>query len=279
MLNRPGFKFYRAPDDEGAGGGSPPPPPASPPPASPPPPPPPAGDGTGDFSVPDAYKDKPWSAKIKTQDDLWKQLDNTQTLVGKKSVIPDFEKGDQKEIDEYIGQLRPKDKSAYKLADTIPEEERGPIVDILHEAGLPAPIANKMMEKMMAHVLGLSSKMYDRDDFFKAAEGKFGAGYKDTIGKAKQLVNGVIPKELAERIDAMPNEYHVAFYEGLKAIMDKYGATESGAPGEGGEGAGADNKEEARKAIRAEIATLEKKPHTVEQKMALQNKLADTYKK
>jgi len=63
---------------------SPPAAPVSPPAAAPPPDarpkladepvtPPPA---SPDFKVPDAYKDKPWANKIKTEEDLYKQIDN-----------------------------------------------------------------------------------------------------------------------------------------------------------------------------------------------------------
>ncbi len=231
------------------------------------------------FAIPEAYKDRGWTAKIKSPDDLWKQIDNLDKLAGKKVAVPDWEKADPKEIDEYIGNLRPKDKSAYQLPDEVPEGERDGWAGMLHEIGIPAYQANKLVPKFMEHIKAQAAKQYDRDDFFKQAEAKMGAGYKEVIGKAKIAVNGIIPKELAARIDAMPNEHHVAFYEGMKAIMDKFGAKESGAAAEGGEsGASKVDKTEERTKIRAEISALEKRPHTIEEKMALNNKLAETYK-
>lgn len=232
-----------------------------------------------EFTIPDAYKDKAWASKVKTQDDLWKQLENTQALIGKKVVVPDWEKADPKEIDEYIGNLRPKDKAAYQFTDDVPEAERGVYADMLHEIGIPAYQANKLVPKFMEYFKTQAAKEYDYDGFLAKAEEKFGAGYKEKIVKARVAVKEALPKELTEKVDSLPNEAHVAFYEAMNTILDKYGAKETGAGGEGGEGEGsAVDKTEARKAIRAEIAALEKRPHTIEEKMALNNKLAETYK-
>lgn len=234
---------------------------------------------TTDFAIPDAYKDKPYVAKIKTQDDLWKQLDNTQALVGKKAVVPDFEKGDPKDIEAYVAQLRPKDKSGYKLSETIPEDDRGVIAGILHDTGLPASMANKLMEGLMTHLTGSAQKMFDKDGFDKILETSFGEKWKDAGGQTAKIIAGLVTESDRELLEKVPNQYLGLVYRITAAMEKKYGAKETGAGAEGGEGAsGPVDKTAERKAIRAEITALKSGPHSDDDRLRLNDKLADTYK-
>lgn len=67
-----------------------------------------------DFAIPEAYKDKPWASKVKSHDDLWKQLENTQSLIGKKAIAPDFKTATPQEIEDYYSQMRPADKAEFQ---------------------------------------------------------------------------------------------------------------------------------------------------------------------
>lgn len=243
------------------------------------------------FAVPDAYKDKPWSSKIKTQDDLWKQLDNTQTLVGKKIIVPDFESGDPKEIEEYVNNLRPKDKAAYKF-EAIPEGDRGVISDIIHKVGVPASMANKMMGDLMAHVNGLKDKMFDNNAFMEDMKKSLGENYKEKFKETSEVLKKMLSPEDHKLIDIdAPNIYSSAVYkiatklqEDYKALSKKlheqYGATETGAAGEGDQAdVGQVDKLAERKRLRAEISALSKKQHDASDLEKLIQDLDATYRK
>ena len=204
-------------------------------------------------------------------------LDNAQSLVGKK-VVPDFEKSAPEEIESFLSQLKPKDKAAYKMPDSVPEGEREAWANLLHETGLPAPIANKLVPKFIEHVQAQAAKDYDRDAFFAAAEKTIGAGYKEEIAKASQMAKSLLPKDMQAKIDLLPNEQYVAFVAGLNAVAKKYGATETGAGGEGGEGTAGINVAEEGKRIRAEITKLTSRSHTAAEKQVLVDQLNNLYK-
>jgi hypothetical protein len=270
MFRHHGFRFYRNADD-GAGGAPAPTPSPSP---SPTPSPTPT-----DFAVPDTYKEKGWSKNLKSQDDVWKMLDNAQTLAGKKTVVPDWDKATPAEIEEYVGNLRPKDKSAYQFDDTIPEEERGAVADILHKAGIPAYQAKQLITGLMGHVTGMSEKMYDKDEFLGIMKTSFGDGFEKTAGSTAKVIASHLNKEDKALLEQVPNQFLGLIYRMSANMAKAYGAKEIGAGGETNPGGGSGgDKTEERKKIRDEIKGLTSRPHTVEEKMALQNKLNATYK-
>lgn len=238
------------------------------------------GSQPNSFAIPEAYKDKGYTKNLKTQDDVWKMLDNAQTLAGKKMVVPDFDKGDPKEIEEYVNNLRPKDKAAYKLSDVVPEEDRGAIIDAIHEAGLPAPIANKLMDKLVALTSGAVNKMYDKDGFMGELKTSFGDDYEKVGGATAKIIAANVNTNDKALLEKMPNQYLALIYRITNSMAKAYGAKETGAGGEGGEGGGsATDKTEAAKELRKQIRELENRNHTAEEKMDLQNQLAALYKK
>jgi hypothetical protein len=242
------------------------------------------------FAVPDAYKDKPWAAKVKSPDDLWKQLDGAQGLIGKKVVVPDFEKADPKDIEDYVAQLRPKDKTAYKFDDATPAEQKAALADMLHEVGIPAFQANKLIEKYKAIESAEVAKAFDNTAFIEDVKKAFGDGYEEKFKETTNVLKNLLPPETFKLVDIdAPNivsatVYKIAAklqddYKALsKQLHDKYGAKELGVGGEAdpSKTVAVDIKA-LQKQIRAEIFALDKRPHTAEEKAALQQRLNATY--
>src|SRR5688572_22407573 len=95
----------------------------------------PAPVAPAEYKIPDAYKDKPWASKIKTEEDVWKQLDNTQELVGKKHAHP-AKDAPPEEWDKYFAGLRPETAEAYEFKDHPNPEFAKSVGNILFEAGI-----------------------------------------------------------------------------------------------------------------------------------------------
>ena len=69
------------------------------------------------FVVPDAYKGKGWVEKVKSPDDLWKTLDNAQSLLGKRPAgIPANDAPDA-EWQAFYKAARPESADKYTLSD------------------------------------------------------------------------------------------------------------------------------------------------------------------
>jgi hypothetical protein len=103
------------------------------------------------FTVPEEYKARGWVEKIKTPDDLWKTLDNAQSLLGKKPVgLPAADAPDE-EWNKYYNIARPESADKYTFSDVegLPEganldEAKKMAQQLMFDAGLPQKQADQL---------------------------------------------------------------------------------------------------------------------------------------
>lgn len=240
-------------------------------------------DAGGGFVIPEAYKDKPWAAKIKSQEDLFKQIDNLDTLVGKKAVVPDFAKATPADVEAFNAQLRPADKAEYaaavKMPETIPEADRAFYLDLLHDSVVRPEIANGVLEKFGGAIEAKKAEMVSQEDFEAKMLARFG---KDGIVAGGPLA--LAESEAREHLnkadtvvwDEIPNRYLDVFYGVLNAVQKKYGATEGGAGGgRGGQGGSVADLNKQIDTVNQQIIDLAKRPHSSEEKSALIKQVQD----
>lgn len=266
-------------------------PPAAPvtPPAAPPVTTPPAGEGTppatpGEFAIPEAYKTQPWAEKIKSPDDLWKQVENLQGLVGKKAVaaLPDFEKATPQQIQEYYAQTRPAQKDAYKFGEDVPEPDRAAIADILYDNGITAFQGNKVLEAYKAYESKQHEAMTSEEGFFKELEQSFGTSYKQVGGETAKFLKDNMTAQDNELFQKLPNSVLGMVYRLTNNIVEGYGIKhgETGAPAGGGQGPGAPEDLDAQAtALFNQIQELKKGPHEQSQLDELINKRQAIFEK
>jgi len=245
-----------------------------------------------DFAIPDVYKDKPWAAKVKSSDDLWKQLENTQSLIGKKAIAPDFKTATPKEIEDYYAQMRPADKSEYQFDETIAPEQKGAYADLLHKHGISAKQGNDLIKDYVALQNTQAAKLFDNDAFVADMKKSFGDNYKEVAFKE---VSDILKSQLSEAdfkmIDIdMPNVYAAAVYKATAKLQKdykelaanlhkKYGVTESAAAANAPATVGTVDIESQANKLRDDIKAISRRNHTAEEKQALVNQLANLYKK
>lgn len=235
------------------------------------------------FKIPDEYKDKPWASKVKTLDDLWKQLDNTQTLVGKKTIVPDLTKATDAEREEYFAQTRPKDVAEYVFADTA----QGPVDpaiktamgDILMKNGVSAFQANNIIKGYQEAENALLTQQFSPDGMKSALETAFGADWEKVTGHTRRMINGLMSPDDQKALDHLPNTYLATIYRTLGNVVKAYGVKETDAHVLMDKGGPAPaNIDSVRQGLRDQLSKMSMQPHTAEQKAALTAKLAETYK-
>jgi len=232
-----------------------------------------------EFSVPESYKDKGWTQNIKSQDDVWKMLDNAQSQIGKKAVVPDFDKATPKEIDDYIAQLRPQDKAVYKFSDDMPAEQKTAYADMLHEIGIPAYQANKLIEKYQGMEAASVAKLYDKDEFMGELKKSFGNDYEKVAGETAKLLASNLNADDKAMLDKLPNPALGVIYRAVANLNKAYGASESSAAVNTPAQVQAINKEEQASKLRNDIYALSKRQHTAEEKQTLVDQLNALYVK
>ncbi len=242
-----------------------------------------AGKSSVDFQIPEPFKDKPWTKNVKSVEDLFKIHDDAQALIGKKRIIPDFDKATPQEVDEYLNMLRPKEKEVFadffKDDKEMSDERKSAFTDLLFESGLSKPQAERILKGYKAMEASVQEKLFDKDGFIESLKKNFGDEYEKKSAVINQIFQKHLSKEDQTFLDEkMPNEFLGLVYRLVDNLQKAYGITESGTPGEAGTGARpAVDVEAMRKEIRGQIAELSKRPHTIEEKQVLQDRLNATY--
>lgn len=188
------------------------------------------------------YLEKPYMQAIDSPEKLFKEFDNAQNLIGKKISIPGPDATD-KEQDEYLDLIRPKDKSIYKLSDShLPENLKGfhmgdfenKITDLFQQAALTpkqASILQEGYDKLMLDINGQALAQYaeiqkanaiNDADFNALADKTWGAERETVQSTAKALLQQFTPQEFKGGLDKLSNENLVIMASVLKGISDKY---------------------------------------------------------
>lgn len=241
---------------------------------------------TPEFSVPEAYKEKSWASKIKSEEDLYKQIDNLTGLVGKKAIAPiDFESATPEEINQYYGSLAPADVSEYDFGENADPDFSGKVAEVFKEYGINKHQASGLASKINEIAASMHEANTDADGYMSMMKESFGDQYEQSVGiveKALKEYAGDADKAVFDAVDnstraAVDRTVHnlVKDYEGkIAALKKEYGVTETGAQTEGEKG-GTEVKsaEEKRAEIRAQIRELDGKPFGFEKKARLQAEL------
>jgi hypothetical protein len=244
-----------------------------------------------DYKIPDAYKDKPWAAKIKSDEDLWKQLESAQTLIGKKTIAPiDFKTATPEDIQKYYETMRPAEKSAYKFAEGSDEKVKEVISDIFFENGVSEVQANKILEKYQGMEAERMAEAVSADGFKAAMTKSFGEKYEADVAAVVKSLDKHMSAEDKAIMENTPNEFLGMIYRNMRAeqkaheaeiaaLKTKYGIKET--PDAHLEEQGSSQGQDLtaiRTSLRAEIAALSNRMHTQAEKDVLIEKLNNTYK-
>lgn len=184
------------------------------------------GDGGNDFvsSIPESFRDKPYMKDIDSMDKLFEQFDNSQKLIGKKTVgIP----GQESTIDEWnefynkMGRPESPDKYEFDSIEGFPEEVKrtdeqvAELRKIFHETGLTASQAKSLLKRIDES----TKSMYEQNkaDYEKMVETRkaefrdkinkhFGSDAEKAIQVTEGLLSKYVPKGLEDAVKALDDD-------------------------------------------------------------------------
>ena len=247
----------------------------------------PDGQQSPSFKIPDEYKDKPWAAKVTSEAELWKQLANTQELIGKKSIVPDLKTATPEDREAFYAQMRPADVSEYQFAgEPVPALKEGNAKAMM-ENGISATQANPVIAKYQELGQAEQEKLFDPEGFKTVMKGAFGDNWEQTTGAAYNNLKAMMSPQDQKMMEALPNPYAALIYRTLgnvdkatQNMMKRYGVKET-ALAHFSDPAATNNAggdiEGKRATIRGQLAKLTSGFHTHEQKADLVKQLSDTY--
>jgi hypothetical protein len=251
------------------------------------------GSSNTEFSLPDEYKDKPWAAKIKSQDDVYKQLENLNGLIGKKTIQPiDYETATPEQIKEHYSKLAPEDVSKYNFGDGDPEFQKV-VGSIFQEFGINEHQASGIAAKIGEIAKGMATEAAtaDRsaDGYLAIMKESFGNDHEKAVGLVENLLKSNLDDKDKGFMDNLDNTtkgaldraiYKIAntYEDRIKQILDEHGIKETAAHVGGGSKNPSTDIREVQKTLRQQIRELDSRPHSASEKQELVNKLNATYK-
>lgn len=198
------------------------------------------------FAVPDAYKDRGWVEKVKSPDDLWKTLDNAQSLLGKRPAGIPANDAPQEEWDKFYQAARPESPDKYVLSDIegLPEgldlaPHKASAQKLMYEAGLTPKQADALWKQYIGLELGAAAKNQeeaaaDLDKRYDETLTKTFGDKRETSEKvAQDMINDFVPEGLRENVKALVKDPEamvgmIALANGLHAELERvkkeYGA-------------------------------------------------------
>lgn len=245
----------------------------------------------GEFELPEEYREKSWANKVKSQDDLYKQIDNLTELAGKKTIKPiDFETASEQEIADYHKSLAPENGvKAYSWGEGSMPEITGPMSEVFVEAGINPHQQKIISEKFDSVIEALAGDKMAADTseegYLAMMKESFGDDYEKSTGIVENALKEFATNDDKKVFDTIDNATRAAvdrtthsvvkFYEEkIASIKKEYGIEETGAQAEGGEnGNQITSKEDQRKEIRAKMRELDGKPNSFDEKKKLQAQL------
>jgi len=192
-----------------------------------------------EFSIPTEYAEKGYAKDIKSNEDLWKKLDGSQSLLGKpkEGGVP-VEGSTQETWDAFYKTLGKPDAAAdYSfnreglnqdfVKDFANDELDNATKDIFHKANLTQEQANVLQpefEKLMEgiHLQGIEKFNADNVSFDELAQKTFGEKEEEVMQSAKQLIAENSPEGFEEHIKELPNESLILMAGVLNSIKGKY---------------------------------------------------------
>ncbi len=233
------------------------------------------------FVLPDEYKDKPWAAKVKSTEDLYKQIDNLTTLAGKKNAYPAAD-ATPEQLNEYYAGLRPESAEVYDFGKDHPNPEVAKqFGEMLFKSNISQHQAKQLITDYQAFEKATMEKATSADGFKEVMTKQFGEKYDATVATISKSLEQYASKEDQAVINAMPNEYIGSVYKLMDSILKAHGATQGGADlhnEKAGVPSGGVPIETQRSEIRSKITALENGPHTAKQKQDLVDALDATYR-
>lgn len=244
----------------------------------------------GDFKLPEEYKDKPWASKVKSQDDLYKQIDNLTALVGKKNVVPNLKEATPEDREAFYAQLRGKDASEYPIpvndAFPTPAETQPVVAKLFMDNGVSPTQAEAIIKGYQELGATQLAEQFNPDGFKKSMETAFGADWEKTTGSVRSAIKGMMNEADQKSLDAIPNNILGVVYRTLgntissvNETLKKYGATETFAHLQAPNGkVAATNLNAQRQGLRDQLAALSMRPHTTSEQQSIIDQLNETYK-
>lgn len=201
-----------------------------------------ATSSSSEFQVPEAYAGKTWAQEISKNENpseaLWKMLDNSQALIGKRVFAPPAQEAPQEEWDKFFNSMRPESPEGYQFGQVEGLPEQIDMADIqkkasqfFHKHGLTPKQADGLFKDYVLDLVEQSKGMSEKSKEQNAALDKefddlvnqhFGDQYEIKAKEAISFISTKMPEGLRSAFsDAENNPKMLASLVALVDVANK----------------------------------------------------------
>ena len=242
----------------------------------------PADPAAPEFKLPDEYKDKPWAAKVKSLDDVYKQIDTLDALKGKKTVVPNLKDATPEEREAFYSQLRGKDAAEYVIPDNKSYPTPADTQPVVEKLFMDNGVSQTQDDAIINGYQELGAKQlaaqFDPEGFKKSMETAFGAEWEKTTGQVRNTIKGMMNADDQKALDSIPNHLLGTVYRTLGNVIKSYGIKETDTAhfATSGKAAPTDLASH-RQGLRDQLTALSMRPHTSVEQQGIIDQLNKTY--
>lgn len=234
-----------------------------------------------EFRLNDAGEERGWVSKVKSVEDVYKQVNNMEQLIGKKDVPFNYTDSTPQEIEAHHTKTRPAEKTEYDfLPEGTPDEYKGQIQDMFYKRGISKHIAKELHDDFNDIQGKILEANTSKEGFETILKESFGDNnFTKVSGEISNFIKANVNEADAKSLDGFTNDQLGVIYRMVNKFKTEYGADEGQLRiREGGGGKTEADLKTERTKIRDDIKALSKRPHSSKEKLDLTNQLAATYR-
>jgi hypothetical protein len=230
------------------------------------------------FKIPDEYASKGWIKSIKEEGDLWKKIDNLESLVGRKEIgVPDW--SNEEQVKSFYEKLAPQDIADYEIEGDSAEE----IGQLLKSNGVAKPQAKALLDGWTAIVEKQIAQTTSKEGYEAEMTTIFGKNFEEKKQSADKVLTSILTAEEMETINKdLPNQYVGLMYKIAKGLIDNLGYAEGtkilSNDNKGKVVMSQDEKLEKHKELAAKLQQIKSRSYTDAEVKAVTDQITQLYK-
>ena len=175
-----------------------------------------------DFKIPDEYKEAKWTAKIKSNADLFKAYDSVQKFIGKKTVgVPNADSTDEEWAE--FNQKMAGENPEYAFTENTPDEDKKFLTEMFKENGINKRGGDNIIQKYNEFLGNKLTQLKSKEGFNKIAIEKF--GNNKTANEVYGVMEKYLDEEDNETFSSFTNEQLISVVSMVNKIKNDYGVS------------------------------------------------------
>jgi hypothetical protein len=176
------------------------------------------------------WLDKPWTPELATE--VFKKLDGAETLIGKKTLIPD-DKSDPKDVEAFYSKMRPEKAEDYEfqLGEKADPEFDKVLRGAAHKAGVDKRQMSAFVKELAPHFQAAAKAQADAEsakeaEYTKLVQESVGAEYEKKQAQVAAAVKEFAPENAKALMDKLDNKALALVVALTHGILAKYASAD-----------------------------------------------------